>query len=65
MEPTLIYKMLIVSASLIVGVGSWVFFKKEDNPVEELAEEIIKQETGLDIDLSPQSPEKDVDGNTK
>jgi hypothetical protein len=29
----------------------------EDNIVEEWAEEIIKNETGLDIDLSPWSPE--------
>ena len=28
-----------------------------DNPAEEFVEEIIKAETGLDLDLSPGSPE--------
>ena len=28
-----------------------------DNPVEEVVEDVIKHETGADIDLSPESPE--------
>lgn len=32
----------------------------EDNIVEEIAEEVIDQETGLDLDLSPFSSEEDV-----
>ena len=31
---------------------------KEDNPIEETAEKIIKEKTGFDIDLTPKSPEK-------
>lgn len=31
---------------------------KPDNIVEEIAEEIIEAKTGMDIDLSPGSPEK-------
>ena len=34
------------------------FNPKDDNPVEELAEEVIKKETGFDIDLTPDSKEK-------
>lgn len=30
----------------------------DDNPLEEIAEQLIKNETGLDVDLSPSSPEK-------
>ena len=31
---------------------------KQDNIVEELVEEGLKKETGVDVDLSPDSPEK-------
>jgi hypothetical protein len=31
---------------------------KQDNPVEEKCEKIIKDKTGVDIDLTPQSPEE-------
>lgn len=30
----------------------------QDNVVEEIAEEVIKQKTGLNLDLTPFSPEK-------
>lgn len=30
----------------------------QDNPAEEVVEEVIKQKTGLDIDLTPTSPEE-------
>jgi len=30
---------------------------KDDNIGEEIAEEVIKKETGLDVDLTPGSPE--------
>lgn len=31
---------------------------QDDNPMEESVEELIKHETGFDIDLTPSSPEK-------
>jgi hypothetical protein len=31
---------------------------QDDNPIEETVEEIIKVETGLNIDLTPDTPEK-------
>jgi hypothetical protein len=30
---------------------------EDDNPAEEVTEAVIKYETGLDIDLTPRSPE--------
>jgi len=32
---------------------------RQDNALEELAEEFIAEETGLDVDLSPGTPEED------
>lgn len=52
-----ILSVVIVVVSLTVGLVSRRFIKKSDNPIEEIAEEVIKQETGMDIDLSPDSPE--------
>lgn len=48
-------KFVIIGLAAIIGIGSILFFKKTDNPVEQVAEQIIKSETGLDIDLSPES----------
>jgi len=50
--------MLII---LILGLSlsgcSWLTHYPEDNVVEEIVEHIIHEETGLDLDLSPASPE--------
>ena len=57
MIPGLI-KAIIVAVSVIIGVGTTLFFKmKPDNPVEEVAEVVIKNETGVDVDLTPSTPE--------
>jgi len=54
-----IYKVILVVLSVIIGVGSTYYFKlKKDNPIEEIAEEVIKKQTGADVDLSPGTPEK-------
>lgn len=52
---------VIVGLAMLIGVGSRLFLK-DDNVIEEVAEEMIKEKTGLDIDLSPKSPE-DKHGN--
>lgn len=65
MEIALIIKIALVGISLIGGIGSYYFFKQEDNAVEEIAEIVIEQQTGFDVDLSPNSPEKERDGDTK
>jgi len=62
--PVSLVTVSIVCISLIIGFGSRYIFKKDDNKVEELAEEIIFQETGYYIDLTPLTPE-DNDGDTK
>ena len=48
----------IIVITAIIGVVSYeVLHLEEDNPIEESAEEVIKQTTGIDVDLSPDSPE--------
>jgi len=51
--------ILVVGAAVVVGVASRFIFKKTDNIVEETAERIIKEKTGFDVDLSPDTKEKD------
>lgn len=61
MNIPLIIKILLCIGSLSVGVLSYFygpFAKQADNPIEEAAEEVLKKETGFDVDLSPTSPEK-------
>jgi len=41
---------------IVIGVGS-AYFLGHDNPVEEMAEKVIEQQTGIDIDLTPSSKE--------
>lgn len=48
---------IITATVFLIGVIS-VHFLGDDNPIEEACEEIIKLETGKEIDLSPKSPEK-------
>jgi len=50
---------VIVGISMLIGVVSSKFIGKKDNIVEEVAEQIIEEVTGMDIDLSPGTPEKD------
>ena len=59
---TIWIKALIVAGSLFVGLCSVYILKmKPDNIVEQVSEEIIKDQTGLDIDLTPEN--KTPDGN--
>ena len=50
------YKFMIIILAVIIGLTS-VYFYGDDNVIEEVSEEIIKNETGIDIDLTPSSPE--------
>ena len=55
-------KAIVIAVSAIIGVGSVVIVKmKHDNPVEEVCETVIKNETGVDLDLTPSSPEVGAD----
>ncbi len=47
----------IVFLSVVIGFAS-IYILGNDNSIEEISEEIIKQETGIDIDLSPNTPKK-------
>jgi len=52
----------IVFLGVAVGavfVGKKVFHLKDDNLIEEVSEEILKEELNVDIDLTPETPEKD------
>lgn len=58
--------MRIVLTMFVIGVCvggcSWVNTKlgfNQDNPVEEFIEDVIEYKTGIDIDLSLDSPEED------
>lgn len=51
-------KYFIVIAAIIIGLLS-VYFLYQDNPVEEVSEEIIKEQTGINVDLTPQTPEEE------
>lgn len=49
-------KVVIVTLAIIIGIASYYFgpFKGQvNNPVEKLAEEAIKEETNISIDLTP------------
>ena len=52
-------KIILCLATILVLNGC-AFFKSytPDNPVEELTESLIKSYTGVDLDLSPGSPEQ-------
>lgn len=53
-----IIQVAILAGAFLAGFSSnFLFKKKPDNLVEELAESFIKQQTGHDIDFSPDSAE--------
>lgn len=51
--------VVIAATAFIVGAGYTYFYPgaQDDNPIEEAAEQVIKKETGLNIDITPLSPE--------
>lgn len=50
------FKIIIVTACLIAALLSIFIFKMgDDNAIEQLAEEVIKIETGVDIDFTPKT----------
>ena len=54
-------KILILISAVATSIGIKQIFPgyKDDNPIEELVEHYIYQETGMDFDLTPASPEKE------
>jgi len=49
-------QMIIIILAIIIGLGS-TYFLGDDNPVEEVSEKVIQEETGVNIDLTPNSSE--------
>lgn len=50
---------LVLGVALIVSViGGFIYTGKHDTPAEETIEKVIEEVTGVDIDLTPTSPEK-------
>jgi hypothetical protein len=48
----------VLAALALASVAATKVFKLEDdNEIEEFVEEVIEGKTGLDLDLSPSSPE--------
>lgn len=55
-----IIKAAMVAGALIVGLATTFLCRNkcgDDNPIEEVCEEIIEQVTGIDIDFTPSSEE--------
>jgi len=53
--------LIIVLIGFFLGAGCTVmkkWFTEPDQPPEEIVEQIIENYTGLDIDLTPNSPEE-------
>ena len=46
----------IILAAIIIGLLS-AYFWYQDNPIEETSEIIIEEQTGINIDLTPSTPE--------
>ena len=56
MKNLILNKYAIVIAAFLIGIIS-VYLLGSDNIVEEISEEIIKEETGIEIDLTPNTSE--------
>ncbi|MGA1048651.1 MAG: hypothetical protein ACO3UU_11625 [Minisyncoccia bacterium] len=55
-----LYKILIIATALGTGIILKNYYPnyRDDNPIEELVEEVIESQTGVSIDITPLSPEK-------
>lgn len=49
--------LVIALIALIIGVSSAFLTKKDDGPIEQAMESVIEKETGMTVDLTPNSPE--------
>ena len=62
MPPKVRYTLFFILGCTIVAIACLsscsALGRYPDNPAEEALEEVIKQETGIDLDLSPSSPEE-------
>ena len=49
---------IVVGVSLIVGAITTIIIKKKDNVVEQIAEQIIENQTGIEIDFTPKEQDE-------
>lgn len=48
--------LISISFGACTAINQYIGLQ-DDNPIEEIAEQQIKNQTGFDIDLSPSTPE--------
>jgi len=55
-----LYKILIIASALGTGIILKNYYPnyRDDNPIEEFAEEVIESQIGINIDITPLSSEK-------
>lgn len=46
--------IIIAIVAAVVGVASIFILKKNDGPIEQVAEAVIEAQTGIEVDLSPE-----------
>ena len=57
-ETALFIKIALVFSALVAFAGAKYYFRAaDDSVIEEYAEQVIKEQTGLDFDLTPCTPE--------
>ena len=54
----LIIIAILAGAAILSAVATKVLNLEDDNPIEQNVEDVIESYTGIDIDLTPSSPEK-------
>ena len=59
MELYIVFYGIIILVSLIGIVSRFIPGFKTDNKIEEVSEHIIKMKTGVNVDLSPDTPDPD------
>lgn len=62
----IILKCILAGIVALSGIMTRVFYKKHkigkpDNQIEEVGEYLIQNVTGVSVDLSPDTPDKDMD----
>ena len=62
MKDNILTVLVVIALAALITFVSVSITGKDDAPLEEFAEDVLNLETGVDIDLTPNSPEN---GNKK
>lgn len=57
MKDNILTVLVAIAIAALITFVSVSITGKDDEPLEEFAEDVLKLETGVDIDLTPNSPE--------